>query len=74
MRLDGHWPLHHELPDAVDCLNLPRLLQPFSPGAPDGRLQGRHELNSIGPSTQGRCAMAVVLRRKTSAGAMRRHL
>jgi hypothetical protein len=31
LRLDGHWPLHHELPDAVDCLNLPRLLPPFSP-------------------------------------------
>jgi anti-anti-sigma factor len=24
LRLEGHWPLHHEVPDAVDCLDLPR--------------------------------------------------
>jgi hypothetical protein len=49
LRLDGHWSLHHEVPDAVDGLGLPRVVPTSSPGAPDGWPQGRPESDPIGP-------------------------
>ncbi|MDT0353339.1 STAS domain-containing protein [Pseudonocardia charpentierae] len=69
LRLDRHWPLHHEVSDAVDSLDLPRPM-PSSPGAADARLQGRSEPDSICP-LDGACALAVGLRSETSSGAIR---
>jgi hypothetical protein len=69
LRLDGHWPLHHKVPDAVDHLDLPRLV-PASAGAADARLQERLEPDSTCP-LDGACAMAVGLRSTTSSGAIR---
>ena len=47
--LDGRWPLHHEVPDAVAGLDLTRVVPTFSLGPRDGRPQRRPELDSIGP-------------------------
>jgi anti-anti-sigma factor len=71
LRLDGHWPLHHEVSDAVDCLDLPRLVPASSPRASGGRLEARSEPDSICP-LDGACAMGVGLRSETSTGAWSR--
>jgi hypothetical protein len=64
-----HWPLHHEVSDAVDSLDLPRPM-PSSPGAADTRLQGRPEPGGICP-LDGAFALAVGPRSETSSGAIR---
>ncbi len=69
LRLDRHWPLHHEVSDAVDSLDLPRPMQ-SSPGAADARLQGRPEPGAICP-LDGACALVVGPRSETSSGAIR---
>src|SRR5215213_6828675 len=68
LRLDRHWPLHHEVSDAVDSLDLPRPM-PSSPGAADARLQGRPEPGAICP-LDGACALVVGPRSETSSGAI----
>ncbi len=69
LRLDRHWPLHKEVSDAVDSLDLPRSM-PSSPGSADARLQGRPEQGAICP-LDGACALAVGPRSETSSGAIR---
>lgn len=74
LKLDGHWPLHHEVSDAVEFLGLPRLVSAASsPDAPDARLQGRAGPDSICPP-DSTCVMAVGLRSETSSGAVRGRL
>jgi anti-anti-sigma regulatory factor len=70
LKLDGHWPLHREVPDAVDFLDLPRLVPAPSPHAPDGPPAERSEPDSI-CALDAACAMAVGLRSGTSSGAVR---
>jgi anti-anti-sigma factor len=69
LRLDRHWPLHHEVSDAVDSLDLARPMS-ASPGAADARFQGRPEPDSICPLDRA-CAMAVGPRSETSSGPIR---
>ena len=69
LRLDRHWPLHHEVSDAVDSLDLATPM-PSSSGAADARLQGRPEPGAI-CSLDGACALAVGPRSETSSGAIR---
>ena len=47
--LDGRWPLHHEVPDAVAGLDLTRVVPTSLLGPRDGRPPRRPELDSIGP-------------------------
>jgi anti-anti-sigma regulatory factor len=69
LRLDRHWPLHNEVSDAVDSLDLPRPMS-FSPGATDARLQGRPEPGAICPLDET-CALTVGPGSETSSGAIR---